>query len=117
MSVVVQPSARGRFTPRELVAAYKDFVGGEPQYVDAETGIKASAYRFAAGVLLVYEESEAGVVVLVHPTTSKEISANFALTRGSRKSDGRHKARMLRSGGSFGIMSTRDSDRWGRGKG
>jgi len=117
MSVVVQPSARGRFTPRDLVAAYKDFVGGEPQYVDAESGIKASAYRFAAGVLLVYEESEAGVVVLVHPTTSKEISANFALTRGSRKSDGRHKARMSRSGGSFGIMFRRDSDRWGRGKG
>jgi hypothetical protein len=117
MSVVVQPSARARFTPRDLVAAYKDFVGGEPQYVDAESGIKASAYRFAAGVLLVYEESEAGVVVLVHPTTSKEISANFALTRGSRKSDGRHKARMVRRGRSFGIMSTRDSDRWGRGKG
>jgi hypothetical protein len=68
MSVVVQPSARERFTPRELVAAYEDFVGGEPQYLDAETGIKASVYHFGAGVLLVYEESEAGVVVLVHPS-------------------------------------------------
>ena len=81
MSVVVQPSARARFTPRDLLGAYKDFVGGEPQYVDAETGIKASAYCFGSGVLLVYEEPEAGVVVLVHPTTSKEVSANyFALT-------------------------------------
>jgi hypothetical protein len=67
MSVVVQPSARERFTPRDLVAAYKDFVGGEPQYVDAETGIKASAYRFYADVLLVYEESAAGVVVPCSP--------------------------------------------------
>jgi hypothetical protein len=68
MSVVVQPSARERFTPRELADAYEDFVlGGEPQYVDAESGLKASAYRLDTGVLLVYKDPEEGVVVLVSP--------------------------------------------------
>jgi hypothetical protein len=52
-SIIVQPSARERFTPRELISAYKDFVGGVPQYLDAETGIRATAYRLSAGVLLV----------------------------------------------------------------
>ena len=69
MSVVVQPSARKRFTPRELVAAYEDFVGGEPQYVDAETGLRASAYRFGERVLILYEESETGLVLLIHLTS------------------------------------------------
>jgi hypothetical protein len=46
-SLVVLPSAREAFTPRELVSAYEDFVRG-PQYLDAETGIEASAYRFGA---------------------------------------------------------------------
>jgi hypothetical protein len=69
MSVVVQPSARKRFTPRELVSAYEDFVGGEPQYVDAETGLRASAYQFGERVLIVYQESETDVVVLIHPTS------------------------------------------------
>jgi hypothetical protein len=69
MSVVVQPSARKRFTLRELVAAYEDFVGGEPQYVDAETGLRASAYRFGTRVLILYEESETDVVVLIHPSS------------------------------------------------
>jgi hypothetical protein len=72
VSLVVQPSARERFTPRELVAAYEDFIGGEPQYLDTETGFKASAYQFGAGVLLVYEEPETGMVVLVHPSAWKE---------------------------------------------
>jgi hypothetical protein len=53
MSLVVKPSARERFTPRELIAAYEDFIRSEPQYLDAETGIKATAYLFGAGVLLV----------------------------------------------------------------
>ena len=57
----MQPSARERFTPRELVDAYEDFVGDEPQYVDTETGIKAAAYRLGAGVLLVDEEPETQV--------------------------------------------------------
>jgi len=69
MSVVVTPSARETFTPRELVAAYEDFVGGEPQYVDAETGLRASAYWFGTRVLIVYEESETGVVALIHLTS------------------------------------------------
>jgi hypothetical protein len=67
MGVVVDPSARETFTPRELTAAYKEFKEHGAQYQDAETGIKAAAYRFGECVLLVYEESEAGVVVLTHP--------------------------------------------------
>jgi hypothetical protein len=69
MSLVVKPSARERFTPRELIAAYEDFIRSEPQYLDAETGIKATAYLFGAGVLLVYEEPETHAVVLIHPCT------------------------------------------------
>jgi len=72
MSLVVKPSARERFTPRELIAAYEDFLGNEPQYLDAETGIKATAHLFGAGVLLVYEEPETHVVVLIHPSACKE---------------------------------------------
>jgi len=32
-------------------------------------GIKTGVYWFGERVLLVYEESEAGVVVLIHPTS------------------------------------------------
>jgi len=73
-SVVVTPSARETFTPRELADAYKDFAKHGPQYLDAETGIKASAYRFGERVLIVYEEPETGVVVLIHPTSQKKRS-------------------------------------------
>src|SRR5215208_4723407 len=69
MSVVVNPSARETFTPRELADAYEDFEKRGPQYLDAETDVKAAAYRFGERVLLVYEESETGVVVLIHPTS------------------------------------------------
>ena len=69
MNVVVQPSAREMFTPRELADAYKEFTEHGPQYLDAETGLSASACRFGKRVLLVYEESETGVVVLIHPTS------------------------------------------------
>jgi hypothetical protein len=69
MNVVVDPSARETFTPRELTAAYKQFEERGPQYVNAETGIRAAAYRFGERVLLVYKESEMGVVVLIHPTS------------------------------------------------
>ena len=62
-------SARETFTPRELAAAYKEFKEHRPQYQDAKTGLSASAYRFGERVLLVYEESETGVVVLIHPTS------------------------------------------------
>jgi hypothetical protein len=69
MSVVITPSAREMFKPRELVAAYKEFTAHGGQHQDAETGLRAAAYRFGTRVLLVYEESDAGVVVLLHPTS------------------------------------------------
>jgi hypothetical protein len=46
MSVVVTPSARETFTPRELVAAYKEFTEHGPQYLDGERWVKAAAYCF-----------------------------------------------------------------------
>jgi hypothetical protein len=66
MNLVVHPSASETFTPREITTAYKQFEERGPQCVDAETGIRAAAYRFGERVLLVYEESETGVVVLMH---------------------------------------------------
>jgi hypothetical protein len=68
VGVVVTPSARETFTPGELTAAYKVFKERGPQYLDAETVLNASAYRFGERVLLVYEESETGLVVLIHPS-------------------------------------------------
>ena len=69
MSVVVDPSARETFTPCELTDACKHFEERGPQYVNAETGLRAAAYRFGTRMLLVYEESETGMVVLIHPTS------------------------------------------------
>jgi hypothetical protein len=69
MSVVVTPSARETFTPRELTDAYKQFEERGPQYVNSKTDLRAATYWFGTRVLLVYEESEAGVVVLIHPTS------------------------------------------------
>jgi hypothetical protein len=63
----VTPSAREKFTPRELTAAYKLFKERGPQYLDAESGIRAAAYCFGERALLVYEEAETGLVVLIHP--------------------------------------------------
>ena len=71
MGFVVQPSARETFTPRELVAAYTEFLERGPQYLDAETGITASAYRFDERVLLFYEEAETSLVVLIQPSAWK----------------------------------------------
>ena len=71
MGVVVSPSARETFTPRELAAAYKEFTEHGPQHLDAESGIKAAAYRFDERVLLVYEEAETSVVVFMHPSALK----------------------------------------------
>ena len=68
VGVVVTPSARETFTPGELTAAYKVFNERGPQYQDAETGLSASAHRFGERMLLVYEESETGLVVLIHPS-------------------------------------------------
>jgi len=69
MSVVVTPSARETFTPRELAYAYKQFKEHGPQYLSDESGLRASAYRFGERVLLVYEEAETGLVVLLHLTS------------------------------------------------
>ena len=68
-SVVVTPSARETFTPRELSEAYQQFKERGPQYVSAETGLRAAAYRFGECVLVVYEEPETGVVILSHLTS------------------------------------------------
>ena len=94
MSVVVQPSAREMFTPRELAAAYKEFTRHGGQHLDADTGITASAYSFGERVLLVYEESEAGVVVLTHPS-SKKVSSQ-KVERASWVSQPRTSARRSR---------------------
>ena len=64
MKVVATPSARETFTPRELSAAYEDYTERGPQYMNAQTGLKAAAYRFGARVLIVCEEPESGVVML-----------------------------------------------------
>jgi hypothetical protein len=72
MGVVVTPSARETFTPRELTAACKQFEERGLQYLDDETGIKAGAYRFGERVLVVYEEAESSLVVLIRPTSPKK---------------------------------------------
>jgi hypothetical protein len=66
MNVVVTSSAREMFAPRELTAAYEQFKEHGPQYLSAETGIRAAAYQFGSRVLIVYQESETDVVVLIH---------------------------------------------------
>jgi hypothetical protein len=67
--VIVGPGTRETFTPRELTDAYKKFVKRGPRYLDAESGIEGSVYRFGVRVLVVYEEPETGLVVLIHPTS------------------------------------------------
>ncbi len=64
MNVLVTPSARETFTARELSAAYEDYTEHGSQYVNTETGFRGTAYRFGAGVLIVCEERESGVVLL-----------------------------------------------------
>ena len=84
MGVVMKHSAREMFTPRELTAAYKVFTERGPQYLDAESGIRAAAYRFGERVLFVYEESETGLVVLMHPSAENRISTKFATARNAQ---------------------------------
>ena len=81
MGVVVKPSARETFTPRELATAYRDFKEGGPQHVDAQSGLKASAYRFGTRVLAVYEEAEEGVVLLMELTSRDEMRSRSVDTR------------------------------------
>jgi hypothetical protein len=69
MSFVVTPNARETFTRRELTESYTNFEERGPQYVSDESGLRGSAYRFGTRVLLVYEESETGVVVLISATS------------------------------------------------
>jgi hypothetical protein len=69
IGVIVEPSIRETFTLRELVDAYKKFLELGPQYLDAETGIEGSVYRFGTRVLVIYEEPETKVIVLIHPTS------------------------------------------------
>jgi hypothetical protein len=64
MSVLVNPSASETFTPHELTAAYEDFTERGPQFVNVETGLGTAAYNFGTRVLMVYQEVEAGVVIL-----------------------------------------------------
>jgi hypothetical protein len=87
MSVVVQPSARGTFTPRELATAYRDFTESGPQYMTDQSGLKASAYQFGTRVLIVYEEAENDVVLLTHLTSQDEMSSRSVDTRNPRNVD------------------------------
>jgi hypothetical protein len=87
MSVLVQPSARETFTPRELTTAYRDFTESGPQHVNAESGLKAFTYRFGTRVLIAYEEAETGVVLLVHPTSQDEMSSRSVETRNPGRVD------------------------------
>jgi hypothetical protein len=64
VNVAVTPSAREAFTPRELSAAYEDYTEHGPQYVNTETGLRATAYRFGARVLIANDEPKSGVVML-----------------------------------------------------
>jgi hypothetical protein len=98
MGVVVQPSARETFTPRELAAAYKDFIESGTHYLDAETGIKAKAYLYGERMLFVYEETETGVVLLVHPTSQDEMSFNSVDARNPGGVERIAHAKYLRNG-------------------
>jgi hypothetical protein len=70
IGVIVEPGTRETFTPRELVDAYEKFMKHGPRYLDAQSGIGGSAYRFDTRLLLVYEEPESGLVVLTQPRTA-----------------------------------------------
>ena len=69
LALIAEPGIRETFTPRELVDAYKNFLEHGPQYLNAETGIEGSVYRFGTRVLVIYEEPETEVIVLIHPTS------------------------------------------------
>jgi hypothetical protein len=64
VSLVITPNAQERFTPHELIAAYVHFLEHGPQYLNAETGLSAAAYRLGERMLIVSEEPETGVVTL-----------------------------------------------------
>ena len=72
MSFVVTPNAREMFTLRELNEAYTNFEERGSQYVSDESGLRGASYRYGTRVLLVYEESEMGVVVLTGPISLRD---------------------------------------------
>jgi hypothetical protein len=69
IGAIVEPSTRETFTPRELADAYEEFLASGTRYLDAQSGIEGSVYRFGTRVLVVYEEPETGLVALIHPTS------------------------------------------------
>ena len=81
MSVVVTPSAREMFTPHELSAAFKEFIERGPQYLEAEAGIRAAAYQSGERMLLLYEESDTGLVVLGGPYPLECVEGLFSEVR------------------------------------
>ena len=97
MSVVVKPSARETFTPRELATAYRDFTESGPQYVNAQSGLKASVYRIGTRALIAYEEADTGVVLLVHPTPQDEMSSRSVDTHDPVRADRIAHAKYLRN--------------------
>ena len=84
MSVVVMPSAHEMFTPRELAAAYEDFTKRGPQYLNAETGLRAAAYRFGARVCAnrLRESSRDGCGGPYSPNLGNRFSPRFASISG-----------------------------------
>ena len=97
MNVVVDPSALETFTPREITTAYREFTESGPQYVNVQSGLKASAYWFGTRALVAYEEAETGVVLLVHPTSQDEISSRSVDTRNLGRVDRIAHAKYLRN--------------------
>jgi hypothetical protein len=77
---VVTSRARETFTPHELTAAYEYFTKRGGQYLDAKRGFRVAAYRFEGRMLVVYQESETGVVVLSLPGSGKEFPPELGLT-------------------------------------
>ena len=97
MSIILKPSACETFTPRELATAYRDFLEDGPQYVNAESGLKASAYRFGTRVLIASEEADTGVVVLIHPPSQDEMSSRSVDSRNPESIDRIAHAEYLRN--------------------
>lgn len=96
-SDVVKPSARESFTPREIATAYREFTESGPQYVNAQSGLKASAYWFGTRVLVAYEEPETGVVLLVHTTSQDEMSSRSVDKRNTGRVERMARAEYLRN--------------------
>jgi hypothetical protein len=55
--------------------------------VNAESGLKTSAYRFGTRVLVAYEEAETGLVLLIHPMSQDEMSSRSVDTHNPDRVD------------------------------